>query len=318
MVISSAARYGSLFCIAAVVSGCAGEQVAPAPLPAAAVRRPARDARPSWVAPDAKKIPLLYVTDLGTGDVYIYAYRTGALKGTLRGFSRPWGLCVDRAGSVYVTDNDAQLIHKYAHGGTKPTATLKDPGETPGGCAVDPTTGDLAIANVSNLGSEPGDVAIYRKGRAPRRSFKDPGINYYEYCSYDNHGNLFVDGQKGGAFVFAELSAVSHAFTDIDLNASIQFGGSVQWDGTQVAVGDYTAHKIDEFDIGPSGATEVGSTKLDGATFAVQFLIDGAKIVSPDAGGADVLFWNYPTGGSPVSTLGGLQTPWGVAVSPAK
>ena len=50
------------------------------------------DRRPSWISPDAKKIPLLYVSDLGTGDVYIYAYRTGVLKGTLTGFNRP-GAC---------------------------------------------------------------------------------------------------------------------------------------------------------------------------------------------------------------------------------
>jgi len=275
------------------------------------------DRRPSWISPDAKKIPLLYVSDLGTGDVYIYAYRTGVLKGTLTGFKRPWGLCTDRVGNVYVTDNAATLIHKYAHGGTKPIATLKDPGDTPGGCAVDPTTGDLAIANVSTFGSDPGDVAIYRRGRSPRQTFKAPGISFYEYCGYDNAGNLFVDGQQGGAFAFAELPAGGDAFTDIDLNAGIRFGGSVQWDGAHVAIGDYLAEKIDEFDIGPSGATEVGSTPLGGVSFAVQFSIDGAKVVSPDANGADVLFWNYPAGGSPTSTISGLKTPWGVTVSPS-
>ena len=266
------------------------------------------------MSPDAKKIPLLYVSDLGTGDVYIYAYRTGVLKGTLTGFNRPWGLCTDGVGNVYVTDNAAARIRKYAHGGTKPIAVLKDPGETPGGCAVDPTTGDLAIANVSTLASDPGNVVIFGKGRG-RRTFKAPGISYYEYCGYDNAGNLFVDGQKNGAFAFAELSAGSHAFTDIELNAGIRFGGSVQWDGAHVAVGDYVAEEIDEFDIGPSGATEVGLTPLGGASFAVQFAIDGAKVVSPDANGADVPFWNYPAGGSPTSAINGLKTPWGVTVS---
>jgi hypothetical protein len=318
MGMSSASRYGSLFCLAALVSGCGGQQIpaaVDAPGDAIFTRPVTPDRRPSWVSPDAKKIPLLYVSDLGTGDVYIYAYRTGVLKGTLTGFNRPWGLCTDRVGNVYVTDIAATLIHKYAHGGTKPIATLNDPGETPGGCAVDPTTGDLAIANVSTLGSDPGDVAIYHKGRPPRHTFKAKGINFYEYCGYDNAGNLFVDGQKNGAFAFAELSAGSHVFTDIDLNAGIPFGGSVQWDGAHVAVGDYVAEKIDEFDIGPSGATEVGSTPLQGASFAVQFWIDGPKVISPDANGADVLFWNYPAGGSPTSVINGLKTPWGVTVS---
>ena len=316
MGILSASRYGSLFCIVTLLNGCGGSQIpAAVPAPAAVLARHAiPDPRPSWISPDAKKIPLLYVSDLGTGDVYIYAYRSGVLKGTLTGFYRPWGLCTDRAGNVYVTDNTTALIHKYAHGGTKPIATLKDPGELPGGCAVDPTTGNLAIANVSTLGSDPGDVLIYLKGRG-RNIFKAQGISYYEYCGYDNAGNLFVDGQKDGAFAFAELPAGGHAFTDIELNAGIRFGGSVQWDGAHVAVGDYVAEKIDEFDIGPSGATEVGSTPLGGASFAVQFSIDRSKVVSPDANGADVLFWNYPAGGSPTSTVNGFKTPWGVTVS---
>ena len=200
MGILSASRYGSFFCIAALLNGCGGSTI-PAAAPASTdvlARRVIPDGRPSWMSPDAKKIPLLYVSDLGTGDVYIYAYRTGVLKGTLTGFNRPWGLCTDGVGNVYVTDNAAARIRKYAHGGTKPIAVLKDPGETPGGCAVDPTTGDLAIANVSTLASDPGNVVIFGKGRG-RRTFKAPGISYYEYCGYDNAGNLFVDGQKNGA-----------------------------------------------------------------------------------------------------------------------
>ena len=318
MGIRSASRYGSLFCIAAVLNGCGASQIprtAHAPADAILARPAFPDRKPSWISPDAKKIPLLYVSDLGSGDVYIYAYRTGVLKGTLTGFNRPWGLCTDRAGNVYVTDNATTLIQKYAHGGTKPLATLKDPGDTPGGCAVNPTTGDVAIANISTLGSEPGNVAIYRKGHSPRHAFKANGISYYEYCAYDNASNLFVNGQKDGAFAFAELSAGSHVFTDIDLNAGIQFGGGVQWDGAHVAVGDYVAEKIDEFAIDPSGATEVGSTPLGDASFTVQFSIDGAKLISPDANGADVLFWNYPAGGSPTFAINGLKTPWGVTVS---
>lgn len=318
MSIPSASRYGPLFLLAAVASGCGGSPM-PAPDPALPATLPVRGAAPartpSWVSPDAKKIPLLYVSDLGTGDVYIYAYRTGVLKGTLTGFTRPWGLCTDRTGNVLITDNAATVIRKYAHGGAKPIATLKDPGVTPGGCAVNPTTGDVAVANVSTLGSEPGDVAIYRKGHAPRRTFKDRGISYYEYVGYDGSGDLFVDGQKDGAFAFAELPAGSSSFTDISLDAGIQYGGSIQWAGGHLAVGDYAAERIDEFDIGPSGATEVGSTPLKGASFAVQFWIDGAKVVSPDASGADVLFWNYPAGGSPTSSVTGLKTPWGVTVS---
>jgi hypothetical protein len=269
------------------------------------------------MAPDAKKDNLLYISDLGTADVYVYSYPGGALEGTLTGFNRPWGLCANKAGNIFVTDQSGSQIREYAHGGTKPLATLKDPGEDPGGCSVDPTTEDLAVANISTPGSDPGDVAIYKKARGARRAYKDPGISYYEYCGYDNQGNLYVDGMKESDFAFAELPKGKTSFVNIGLNENIRFGGSVQWDGKYVAVRDYEANVIYQFSISGSGGTETGSTPLDGSSYAVQFWVQGSNVVAPNADSANVMFWKYPAGGSPTKTINGLTTPWGVTISMA-
>ena len=226
-------------------------------------------------------------------------------------------MCVDEAGAVFITDNTTFRILEYAHGGTKPLAISKDPGEDPGGCSVDPTTGDLAVANISTPSTNPGDVAIYKKARGAGRAYKDRAISFYEYCGYDNRGNLYVDGMKGGAFAFAELPRGKHSFVNIGLNENISFGGSVQWDGQYVAIRDYEANVIYQFSISGTAGTETGSTPLDDSSFAVQFWIQGSNVVARNADSANVMFWNYPAGGAPTKTITGLTTPWGVTISMA-
>jgi hypothetical protein len=57
--------------------------------------------------PDAKKSGLLYVSEYETNDVYAHCYPKGKfggmLRGILKGFVSPSGLCADRSGDVFVT-----------------------------------------------------------------------------------------------------------------------------------------------------------------------------------------------------------------------
>ena len=56
----------------------------------------------SWMLPEAQNEDLLYVTNVYT--VTVYSYPEGQLVGTLSNFYKPYGLCADKAGDVYVTD----------------------------------------------------------------------------------------------------------------------------------------------------------------------------------------------------------------------
>ena len=58
--------------------------------------------------------------------------------------------------------------------------------------------------------------------------------------SYDNNGNLFVDGEQIGSsgFVLAELARRQHAMTDIFLNQSIGIIPGVQSDAKHLVIGD--------------------------------------------------------------------------------
>lgn len=271
------------------------------------------------MAPDAQDA-LLYVSDVGTNDVYVYTYPKGKVEGTLTGFATPDGLCVDKTGDVFITNFGTQQIFEYAHGGTSAIATLSDAGFYPQGCAIDPKTGNLAVTNYNN-GSGLGNVALYigAKGN-PSAHYTDRNIQQMFLCGYDNKGNLFVDGEKSnGAFAFAELPHGSNSFTDIALNQFInEPGGGVQWNGTSVAVGDSTTDVIYRFTISGTHGTEVGSTSLDGASDVVQFSIRGSKVVGPYS--PSVGIWNYPAGGTAIKTLegGAFNEAIGSAISVVK
>jgi hypothetical protein len=314
--------HGIGFCASAVVlAGCGGGQP---PLPVAPVAQSqarviAMDAgRHSWMAPDAVGQNLLYVSDLGTGHVNVYSYPQGKLKGTLADFVRPQAMCVDKEGDVFVPDLFTAKISEYRHGAKKPKAILGDPQEQPGDCSVDTKTGNLAVTNVSTPYSGRGDVLIYRHAKGKPQRYRDPDIIYYLFCGYDDQGNLYVDGMSSGKFKFAELPSGKSTFTNITLDKNISYGGAVQWDGSNVAVGNYESKVIYRFSISGDSGTTVGQTDLHGSNYPIGFWIQGTKVIAPNDDGANVMFWNYPSGGLHVKAIGGLKNPWGATVSPAK
>lgn len=101
----------------------------------------------SWMAPDAGKKSLLYVSDYQNDAVYVFSFPAGELTGTLSGFAGPFGECTDTAGNVFIANARPPEVLEYAHGGTSPIATIKDPGQYPYACSVNPTTGNLAVTN---------------------------------------------------------------------------------------------------------------------------------------------------------------------------
>ena len=70
-------------------------------------------------------------------------------RGSSAEFPSPWGLCADNGGHVFVPDGPGAKIREYEHGGSSPIAILKTPNESPWFCAVDPTTGNLAVTELS-------------------------------------------------------------------------------------------------------------------------------------------------------------------------
>ena len=282
----------------------------------------------SWMTPDAKNVDLLYISDAGSGDLYVYSYPGAKLKGTLTGLDAPEGVCVDKSGDVWVANTGAMDIVEYAHGGTSPIATLSDPGYFPLGCSVDLTTGNLAVTNVCEEVSgqcvADGDVLVYANAKGTPASYADSAVTQPFFCGYDDKENLYVDGLYNDTdFAFSELPRGSSSFTNITLNETMYQPAGVQWDGKYVAVGTYWAYDDIVLDFRIKGTqgklARPGGTPLDGATQVVQFWIQGKVIIGPNHGrSGSVMFWHYPAGGSPFKTLDAFTTPIGATVSLAK
>ena len=129
------------------------------------------------MSPDARVQKLLYISDYLYGAVWVYSFPTGKLEGKLISFQGPQGECTNKSGNVWITNSYGSDIIEYAHGGSKPIATLTVPGyQETHGCAIDPTTGNLAVTSWGTSSSyPPGDLAIFIHARGhpkpyPRRA----------------------------------------------------------------------------------------------------------------------------------------------------
>jgi hypothetical protein len=256
---------------------------------------------------------LLYVSDLGANAVYFYTYPAGKLMGKLTGFGSVAGLCADKAGDVFVVD-EAGPVDVYAHGGSSPIRRLTTTG-APYGCAVDPSTGNLAVTNVSSVLY--GAVAVYAKAKGRPKEYRDDAVSATYFCGYDDQGNLFIDGwNRSAAFILLELPKGGRGFRTYMLTRTVANPGGVQWDGKYVAIGDRGAGLI--YRAGSTGKV-AQTVKLKKGANVEQFWIAGTTLIGPNAqSDGTVPFWRYPGGGSPVKTLNGFLYPVGVTVSPAK
>jgi len=264
---------------------------------------------------------LLYVS-AGCGlppesGICIFAFPTGKYVGWIEHYaaSDPVALCSDSAGNVYVTSILASgyeaAVLKYGHAGNGPMEILKDGQYSPNGCAVDPISGTLAVANMAS-GATPGNVALYANARGRPRYHKVDGIFSYYFCGYDHKGNLFVSGAtKNGSVAIAELPKGKTAFVKISLNKPLYEAGPIQWDGIHLAFGygDTKRAVIYRADVSGLKAKVVATTRL----FAPKaphanigpFWIENKRIIATfkTPNRYPVAFWRYPDGGTPTRII---------------
>jgi hypothetical protein len=304
--ISRFCRYALVaYALAAAFAGCGGETSAPVPLAA-------DSSSGSWADPQAKAGTLLYVSDLGTNAVDVYTYPAGKLVANLHGFGSVAGLCVDKAGDVFVVD-EAGPVQVFAHGGSTPVRKLTTTG-APYGCAIDPTTGDLALTNLSSYLY--GTVSIYPKAQGKAKSYFNKTVSTADFCAYDGKGNLFIGGGSVSAeFIVAELPKGKQSIGIFHPVKNVTRAGGVQWDGTYVAFSDDGGGVV--YRMSEAGAIKQKVTLHDG-TDVEGFWLDGSTLIGPNAqGDGAVGLWRYPAGGSPTKTITGTTEPIAATLSAA-
>ncbi len=296
------------------------------------------DHHQSWMAPDLAKTRLVYVSDQGTGDVYIFSYRQAVLKGTITGLNSPYGMCSDSTGNVWITEFNGGDIKEYAHGVTVPIKTLTT-GGNPIGCSVDPNTGNLAVSVYAGSGSTRGYVLVYPNASGTPTRYMNGKVRHFWSPGYDNGSNLFVETLTARTpFGLYELSAGGATLKKVSFSQTIHFAGGVQWDGKYLALDDQEyAHVGSEYfsgiyqvTVSNFKATLIGSTELtlsgsctstdvsqpwlpklgSGRTNPQAMKVVGANSYCANAG-----FWNYPAGGTATKVITGFGYPVGETVS---
>lgn len=272
----------------------------------------------SWALPEAAKSDLLYVG--GVKHLFMFTYPDGKLVGVIHNphFAEPAGECVDAAGDVFVTNLASNQIFEYKHGRKRLLKTLDAPaGDELLDCAVDPTTGNLAVTVLEGSGHTSGGVVIFADARGSPETYTAPHIHGYYFCGYDDRGNLFVDGVMLGTFHLAELRAGRSKFVDISLNQKIEEPGSVLWDGKYLAVGDQRVPDVYEFSIDKFAGTLVNTTPINGVNDDRAFWIQGKRILVVNRArrwGVD--FFDYPGGGNATKLIfENLTRPNGLTIS---
>jgi hypothetical protein len=272
------------------------------------------------MSPEAKRHTLLYVGSEDTEDVYVYTYPRGKLVGTLTGFQWALGECADSAGHVWITDGFSSEVLEYAHGGTTPIATLSDPNQGPYGCAVDPKSGNLAVANLFGVPSGPGSISVYAKAQGNPKVYADPHPADEMFVGYDK-GRLYVEGLNAitGAYQLAAF-AKKH-FTDLTISgATLNYPGGVGFDNGlwigDSGNGSYNSTNIYQITVSGTTATVTAIAPLTNGGNCGQELAYRGVALCPGGGGQHaVLFYKYPAGGLSYKSVGDIEAPFGVAIS---
>lgn len=240
----------------------------------------------------------------------------------LTGYSA--GACSDTSGNVWVVEgeNREYTALEFAHGGTKPIAQIEigRAHGLGGNCAVDPTTGNLAISEGYCESTCQAYEAIWAGARRGKpHLFPVPFTPVSN--AYDASGNLFVDGYIGSSLFFglAELTNGSPAFARITLQKGREgYPGGIAWDGKYLdIVADGHGAMLYRVDVSNYEGRVVGSVPLQGLYYPTFFAIGENSIVASRATyGRFLSLWPYPAGGEPTKTLAHYPyAPRGLAIS---
>jgi hypothetical protein len=303
---------------AAFIAGCGGSQ---APIGST----PRLGALPMNVPQKVNRSSsgdLLYVANEGEAgsqgmDVAVLTYPQGVPVTTITGIGPPWGICSDKSGNVWVVTL-SRTVYEFAHGGTTPIAELQVPNSyLATGCSVDPTTGNLAVVNTGGSAGPSIDIWLHATG--------SPTIYPIGAwaCSYDDKGNLFVDGI---AYPLAELLKGGSAFTFISLNRPGKTYGGIAWDGKYIALEalDPSAPKrrhnvIYRVRVSGSTGTVVQTIHPLRLEVAAWIWVQGDTLIATvhGHGGSNIGFWHYPDAHEQFEKLSPFYDPIGITISVA-
>jgi hypothetical protein len=335
--ISGAAQHAFGVCAAALLfAGCGSPapSVGSVPIaPTLGTGATARDASDisrttgSWMAPEAKHENLVYVSNVSSNSVSVYDFSNHKMVGKLTGIIQPYGLCSDSSGNVWVVGWGKNQLIEYPHASTKPLKKLAVRGWQISliACSVDPTTGNLAVTNYGPNNWYQGNVLVFPNGSGEPTSYTTDGLWFYFGCSYDDHGNLWIDGWNAYLNYNVALGLLpkgSKTLQAIPVLPAITpvMLGNVQAVGSVLVLGDWESvvEVVVKGSIGFIRGYTLLTTHFPVGLFEVTTVGGKEQIIAPDYAGHPyaVQYWKFPRGGDPTATItSGLSESFGVTVS---
>lgn len=252
---------------------------------------------------------LIAVTDAGTNTVDIFngSYvQTGTIS---NGLSGPDGDWYDQAGNLYVGNYAGTFVQEYAPGGSSPsfnyTTGLTDP--------INETTDESGNVFVDDY---QGDQVVEFAQASNTQMFACPVAGAPEGIAVGEHGKVFVslNFTAGGAGIVEFPAGLGSCGNEVTLISSLGFAGGLQLDTHNNLVACDQLVGVDIID--KPNYNSVSST-ITGAldSFHVALNKYGTLVFITDPSSLDVLVDHYPSG-TPVTTMTGFATPYGVATKP--
>jgi hypothetical protein len=317
-------RRSAFFVAIVALVGCNGAQQSTNTIPQGPAALTNSVHSRSWMLPEARSNDLLYTSDGVYNEVNVYSYPGAKPVGTLTGFQFPGRMCPDKDGNVWIPNFYGTTIVEYAHGGMSPIATLAVHNISPIACAVDPTSGDLAVGGYPPQGSnERARVFVFASAAGIPKVYK-VNLGTSSFCGYDNKGNLFVDGYGPNGSTFSgvvELEKGAQKFRGVLFEGQSSPPSfepkPVQWDGRYLVFGGplwVTRYTLSNFTAVPEGRTNFSDLHE-----LANAWIQGSKIIVVNRGGdgsePPVQIDRYPAGGNPIRTVDVPNDSFGVTVS---
>jgi|HubBroStandDraft_5_1064220.scaffolds.fasta_scaffold31479_2 hypothetical protein len=240
------------------------------------------------------------ITGLTDGEAVQYDYpkSTQPTGRVITGLNEPQGECTTGKKAFWIVNSGNDDVVEFSYNANKQLRSLTETVSNPSMCAVSSKNGDVAVTFLG--GSQ---VIVFKGGQQSGETTYDlPGPPYF--TGYDPKGNLFVDGlTASGNVILLELAAGSSAFATVSLPNTLGFPGSVQWDGTYLAVTDQLSDDVYRYAIAKYVAALRGTVALSGASDCADTFTAQPYIFCSDAGKDALNVYDYPAGGTSIATL---------------
>jgi hypothetical protein len=204
---------------------------------------------------------------------------------------------------VWIVAGPAQISEYQVP--SKLLRSLSDSVGNPSSCAMD-TSGDLAVGILyDDSGSGGGDIIIFKNATGSGTVMATPLTREY-----------FDGFNRSYSFELVELPKGSSKLEAITTSNTINFPGSVQWDGKYLTVVDQEAASMYRYTVSGTKATLKGTVSLEGSGDCAQTWIATGVVYCADAGYGDGSVYKYPAGGSPLAVFtGNFDLPLGTTAA---